>query len=159
MKINKNININRRITKVPFKSVTTNKYVHSPQTIHMTGIRDFLVLKEIKKKIRQDYSCKIIKCKIDAIMLNRTSTVHQKINLNKLEKICNSIPNQIYDYNSELFNGSFLKSKTKGGTINFFSTGSVQAMGVTSLKNKNQIVKLVKLIFEKYDNMYRPNEE
>ena len=91
-------------------------------------------------------------------MLNYKSKTHQKINLNKLSQICNSLPTHRLDYNCELFNAPFLKSKNNRGTLLLFSSGSVQVMGARTLADVEYNRNIVKYIFDQYHTLQNDSQ-
>lgn len=125
-------------------------YKHSPRLLNVTGIRDFNQISSIETSIKEKFQCEIKEKKIDAIMLNYKSKTHQKINLNKLSHICSRLSTHKLDYNCELFNAPFLKSKTNRGTLLLFSSGSIQVMGAKTLADIEYNREIVKCIYEQY---------
>ena len=157
--ITKSLFINQKIKIIQFPkqnlgSIKITIYQHSPKLLNITGLNSFKSLKIIKQFIKNIYSCKIRKCRIDSIMLNYKAAVHKRINLNKLATICKDIPDYILDFTPEIFNAPFLKSKSQRGTMLLFSTGSVQIMGCKDRRYIKTNQELVNRIFTKYENDY-----
>ena len=156
------IDINTKIQIIKFgeqlPSVKITIYKHSPKLLNITGLNSFKMLETIKKFIKYLFSCKIVKCRVDSIMLNYKSQTHKKINLNKLADICKDIPDYTLDFNCQIFNAPFLKSKSQRGTMLLFSTGSVQIMGCRKRAYIKANQRLVNTIFSKYDANYSPQK-
>lgn len=151
--INKPIHIDQKLHILnPLDTVKITIYKHSPQLINITGVGSFRKLRLVKKYIRYHYCCKILRQRIDAIMLNYKSRKHMKINLNRLSKICEQIADYDLDFNCEIFNAPFLKSKSKKGTLLLFSSGSIQVMGCKKKSYIKHNQQLVNRIFSMYKN-------
>ena len=75
-----------------------------------------------------------------------------KINLNRLSKICEQIADYDLDFNCEIFNAPFLKSKSEKGTLLLFSSGSIQVMGCKKKSYIKHNQQLVNRIFSMYKN-------
>ena len=149
--INKPIHIDQKLQILnPLDSVKITIYKHSPRLINITGVESFRKLRLVKKFIKYHYCCKILRERIDSIMLNYKSLKHMKINLNRLSKVCEQIADYNLDYNCEIFNAPFLKSKSEKGTLLLFSSGSIQVMGCKKIEHIEHNEKLVNTIFSMY---------
>ena len=149
--VDKPIYINSKMLIInPINKVKITIYKHSPYLINVTGIDSYKSFQEIKQILQKTYNFKIIKQNIDSIMLNYKSLKHKKINLNILSRFCHEYKDYTLDFNSELFNAPFLKSKENCGTLILFSTGSVQVMGCKSLLEIKKIIKILNDLFHNY---------
>ena len=71
----------------PFDNVIITIYKHTPNLINLTGVDSFKKLDEVKKFVKNFYGCRIVKQRIDAIMLNYKSEQRMGINLERLVRI------------------------------------------------------------------------
>ena len=157
--IDKPLRINERMKIInPYDNVKITIYNHSPNLINVTGIKSFEKLEIFKIYLSNQFSVNIIQERIDAIMLNYKSPIHKKINLNKLSNICSNIKNYNLDFNCELFNAPFLKSKSKNGTLLLFSSGSVQIMGVKRKRDIPFYQIFLFFLFTKYKKLYKQDK-
>ena len=116
-------------------------YPYSKRLINVTKLKSVDQLKNISNVIKVRYNVSVVKVKIDSIMLSRKV----KGKMFSFQKTLLRISNQDFkiDNDRELFHAPWVKSKY--GSFNLFSCGSVTCMGVKCLED----IKMIEIFLDK----------
>ena len=130
-----------RITE--YENMIFTIYPHSRKLINVTNLKSIKQLEDIKKVISSQFNVRVDIVRIDSMMLSRK--VENR--LFSFKETLKSITNQDFktDNDQELFHAPWVKSKY--GSFNLFSNGSVTCMGVKSLEGLLKIESFLNMIY------------
>ena len=123
-------------------------YMHTPNLVNTTGIKQVSDIEKIKVDLESKYSALCTLCRIDSIFIQEKTKV--RLDLNKVVQSCNIYSNIYHcSYNVEIFNGLFLKPYSRQyPTVLLFPSGTFQLLAGKSFNHILETEKIVRQLIE-----------